>query len=262
MTEPKKQQHILDSSIDIRKWDSAASEYSAFIHGGDVFRRQLVDPVVFDWLGDVKGKAILDAGCGEGYLADLIHARGGQAFGIDGSKELIRIAMAHYPHLTDRFLYADLRNPFPFRDGQFDAAVFNLVLMDFHPISQALHESSRVLKLGGVLIIALLHPFFASGKLKKTFKEFILRKPPHYRIHTYQTPAKREWRVRGVSTSTTYYHRPLGEYADALREAGFILRDIEEPVFPASFPSESNFMELCKEVPLFLLLKAEKISKT
>ena len=44
-----------------------------------------------------------------------------------------------------------------------------------------------------------------------------------------------------------------------LREAGFMLTDLEEPVAPAAhLKGQSRFVKLCAEVPPFLLLRAEK----
>jgi len=39
-------------------------------------RRHLLNGVLLRMLGDVNGRRVLDAGCGEGYLSRLLAARG------------------------------------------------------------------------------------------------------------------------------------------------------------------------------------------
>lgn len=258
MTAPRKQLRSSDSDA----WEAAAEAWSRFIDAGDPFRTQLVDPVVFRFLGEVRGKKILDAGCGEGYLARALAERGAAITGVDGSVELIRIAKRK-SSASITFLAHDLRDPLPFRDREFDFVVCNLALQDFDPIEGAMREFSRVLTPQGTFAISILHPTFSScevsGGLQKDLKSFILQQVPHYKIVYYHTPHRDTWRVRGVGMETAYYHRSIEHYAEALRSAGFVITDLREPVFSKEFVrGKSNFMKLCAEVPPFLCVRAEK----
>lgn len=42
---------------------------------GDWAKRHLLNPVLLRMLGDVRGRRILDAGCGHGYLARMLAVR-------------------------------------------------------------------------------------------------------------------------------------------------------------------------------------------
>ncbi len=256
MTAPRKQLRSSDSDA----WEAAAEAWSRFIEAGDPFREQLVDPVVFGWLCEVRGKKILDAGCGEGYLARALAERGAAVIGIDGSAKLVEIAREK-SRAEIEFREHDLREPFPFRDHTFDAVVCNLALMDFDPIEDAIREFNRVLVSSGTLVISLLHPSFMSGKakgrLRKNVREFVLHKPPHHEILRYHTECRDAWHIQGVGVETAYYHRPLERYVRALRDAGFAITDLREPVFSKEFVrGKSNFIKLCAEVPPFLCIKA------
>jgi 2-polyprenyl-3-methyl-5-hydroxy-6-metoxy-1,4-benzoquinol methylase len=44
---------------------------------------------LLEWLGDVGGQWVLDAGCGEGYLARVLESAGSRVTGIDISPRLI-----------------------------------------------------------------------------------------------------------------------------------------------------------------------------
>ncbi len=246
---------------DIDKWDVVAKDWDRLITRGDSFRQELIDPKLIEWLKPLKGKTILDAGCGEGYLSNLLAGEGARVHGLDASRKLIEVAKNKYQNPQITFLEGDLKTPLPFPEGFFDAIVANLVLMDFDPIDRALHEFARVLKPGGLFIFTLLHPFFGRAALTKNWKEKILFKTPHYKLKEYVTPVARPRLINGLPSKTIVYHRPLEFYFKKLKDASFMVTDLEEPVFEKSFVKDkSNFMKLSVEIPPFLLVKAKKVT--
>ena len=52
---------------------------------GDMTHRYLLNPTIFSLLGDARDKAILDAGCGQGYLCRLLAKQGANVTGIEPS---------------------------------------------------------------------------------------------------------------------------------------------------------------------------------
>jgi len=59
----------LDQNQGTRIWDRNAEEWHRSYGERDPNRSDLLDPLILDLLGEVKGKRILDAGCGDGYLS-------------------------------------------------------------------------------------------------------------------------------------------------------------------------------------------------
>jgi 2-polyprenyl-3-methyl-5-hydroxy-6-metoxy-1,4-benzoquinol methylase len=75
-------------------WDAVAAEYEAWIA-----RREQAgiadDPIMarlLDLLGELDGRTVLDAGCGEGFLARVLAGRGARVTGVDLSPRLIGAA--------------------------------------------------------------------------------------------------------------------------------------------------------------------------
>lgn len=68
----------------IRAWGNAPQD-AALQHGdeGDFARQHLLNPALFSLLGDVQGKTILDAGCGQGYLCRMLAKRGAIVTGVE-----------------------------------------------------------------------------------------------------------------------------------------------------------------------------------
>lgn len=100
----------------------------------------------------VKGDKILDLGCGNGRLYELLKEKSVDYYGIDNSEKLIEIAKIRYPEV--KFLVADALN-LPFPDSFFDK-VFSIAVLHHIPSEELrlkfLEEIKRVLKPGGLLV--------------------------------------------------------------------------------------------------------------
>ncbi|MBN1170685.1 MAG: DUF1698 domain-containing protein [Micromonosporaceae bacterium] len=55
---------------------------------GDLAKRHLVNPVLLRMLGEVSGRRILDAGCGNGYLSRMLARRGASVVGVEPGRSL------------------------------------------------------------------------------------------------------------------------------------------------------------------------------
>jgi len=112
-------------------------------------------------LADLRGRRVLDAGCGTGTLAAALAQRDGcKVWGVDPSPEMLEVARARVP--ADVGLKAGRAEALPFRDGWFERAVLRLVV---HLVERprALAELRRVLAPGGWLAIATFDPTHFSG---------------------------------------------------------------------------------------------------
>mgnify|MGYP001386899604 CR=1 FL=1 len=113
-------------------WDHYSAEYSRWIgqrepvevEPGSIMGRLL------EILGDLNGREVLDAGCGEGYFSRVLAARGARVTGIDLSPRLIEIAQKKGPGRTIDYRLADLSQPVPDLEGHFNLIGSHLVLND------------------------------------------------------------------------------------------------------------------------------------
>ncbi len=82
-------------------YDAHAEAYQAYVkrheETGPEGDPMGVLPVLLSLLGDVAGQAVLDAGCGEGYLSRIVAARRARVMGIDLSPRLVALARAQSP---------------------------------------------------------------------------------------------------------------------------------------------------------------------
>lgn len=120
--------------------------------------------VVKAWLGDLKGRTVLDVGCGRGAFARALAAEGAQMTGIDPYGAAVEEARAAVPEGHFQVAGAEA---LPFADRSFDAVV---IVNALHHVpgpfmATALKEAARVSR-GPVLVIEPL----AAGSFFETMR--------------------------------------------------------------------------------------------
>ena len=181
-------------------------------------------PAVLDLVGDVRGRRILDAGCGSGPLAAELVARGADVTGFDGSPAMIDLARRRLGGTVPLTVH-DLAEPLPYEDESFDVVVASLVLHYLEDWDAPLAEIRRVLRPGGRLVASVNHPFAQ-----------VLNAPDddYFVTRLYSEDIE----LNGQTTELTFWHRPLREVVRAVTGAGLDLRVLDEPGPSTDTPPE------------------------
>ncbi len=96
----------------------------------------------------IRGKRLLEIGCGNGLFLQHCHEAGLLASGLEVDRESYDAAKRQYPHLD--IIHYDGLN-IPKEDQSFDIVVSYQVIEHVEDIEQTLKECSRVLKPGGMM---------------------------------------------------------------------------------------------------------------
>lgn len=229
----------------INSYDDFAAEYAQMVVRREEagIERDPIMPQFLTLIGDVSGLSVLDAGCGEGYLARILARRGAEVIGIDLAAHLIQMARAKDPEGSITYQVADLSQPLPAYHDHFDLIVSHFVLNDVSDYQGFLTTLGAVARHGGRLICSLNNPY-----------SFVVRGHITDYFDTGKAFAYRGMAAQGVKVP--FYQRTLGEYLDAFLAAGFQLqRLIDLPTPEGSFTRQSgNLIPEGVHFPFFMLL--------
>lgn len=218
-------------------------------------------PAVFELCGDVSGLDVLDLGCGEGYCSRELAARGARAVtGVELSGEMVQLARAQESELKQgiRYRQGDVTR-LEDADASYDLAV-GVFVYNYVTAAQMLasfREVRRVLRAGARFVFAVPHPAFAFVRRD--------RKPPFYfdvgaAGYFSGRDARFEGEIRrrdGTGLPVQMVHKTLGDYFDALRDAGFAaMPEVKElRVLPAHLALDPGFFSPVADVPLHLAMR-------
>jgi len=131
----------------------------------------------FEWvlrcLGEIKGKIVLDIGCGDGALTCRIAQKGAEVIGLDSSEDGIRLAKQIFSEkkIPARFILAGAYE-IPLESNSVDCAVLSEVIEHVLEPERILSEIQRVLKPGGKAVISTPYKFAETPKSEFHVKEY------------------------------------------------------------------------------------------
>lgn len=215
---------------------------------GWFFNEMLEMPATLELLGDVKGKKILDWGCGSGIYAKLLTKKGAKVKGFDISEEMIKIAKKENPGLDLR-VGSGLKIPFK---EEFDIVLASLAIHYVEDQNKVLKEISRVLKKGGYFIFSSGNPVAESRKPIKCGKKKI------YFLDNYFKERKiyAMWNINGKEIKVSAFHKTYETIINSLLKNGFEIVGYKD-AYPIK-KAKRIYPEFYKEytsVPIFCVWK-------
>lgn len=138
-------------------------------------RLALFDSLIDGW----QNKAVLDLGCGGGFMAEAMARRGARVTGIDPSSGTIASAWAHAKTSGLEIAY-DLGSgeSLPYADMAFDVVVCVDVFEHIKALDAVLAEISRVLRPGGLLLFDTINHTWLASIIMITLGEDVTRMIP------------------------------------------------------------------------------------
>jgi SAM-dependent methyltransferase len=235
-------------------WDASAQAWIDAI-GDDPNRNVLLDPEMLDVCGDVRGKRVLDVGCGEGRFCRMLAGRGAEATGIDPTPGLI--AEAERRGAAGAYVRG-VAEQLPFADAAYDLVISYVTLVDIAGYREAIAEMTRVLRPGGSLVACNLGFVTATPAApgESPWVRDAGGKRLYYRIDRYAEEFASRLAWAGIDIIN--WHRPQSAYMQAYLGAGLLLRDFREPVPTDESLRDDDYFEDWFRVPLFNIMRWEK----
>jgi ubiquinone/menaquinone biosynthesis C-methylase UbiE len=195
-----------------RIYDEFAERYEK--HAETAFWNAHYDrPAVLSLVGDVRGRRVLDAGCGPGIYAEELVARGADVTAVDASAGMVELTRRRLGDGADVRMH-DLNAPVHWlADASIDTVVSALVWHYVDNRGGALREFHRVLRPGGHAVISCQHPTC----------DWLYHGGSYFAVE----PKTEYW--SSLDVSFTSWRMPLTVVCDEFADAGFVIERLLEP---------------------------------
>lgn len=167
-------------------------------------------------LGNIKGKKILEIGCGGAQCGIAMAKKGAKVIGIDISEKQLEFAkkLAQRNKVRIKFYLGDIKNLKQIKSESQDIVFSAWALHYVDNLTKCFKEVYRVLRKGGLFIFSLDHPFFRTA---------IKTKESYFKTGEYTEV------FSDKSKKFVAYTHTVSELFNTLVGEGFIVKKIVEP---------------------------------
>jgi SAM-dependent methyltransferase len=214
-------------------WDGQARDYyaehGAFLGDADfVWGPENLREAAAHLLGEVRGRRVLEVGCGAAQCSRWLQANGAHPVALDLSAEQLAqgLLLNESTGVAVPLAQADAQQ-LPFADESFDLVCSAYGAVPFVADSAAvMREAARVLRPGGRWVFSTTHPF----------RWCFLDDPGPAGLVVESSYFDRRAYVEQDDGGTATYvehHRTIGDRVREIVAAGLVLEDLVEPEWPA-----------------------------
>jgi ubiquinone/menaquinone biosynthesis C-methylase UbiE len=211
-------------------------------------------PAIRALLPDLRGRSVLDLGCGYGWFCRWARQNGAaQVLGIDVSEKMLARGRAATQDAAITYTRADMEH-LELPQESFDLVYSSLALHYIENLDGLLSQVYRSLASGGSLVFSVEHPIYTAPA------------DPHWTVsasghktwpvdgYLEEGPRSTDWLAKGVIKQ----HRTLATYINLLLRLGFALAHVEEwgPT-DGQIAARPNLAEE-RQRPPFLLVSARR----
>ncbi|MCK4352684.1 methyltransferase domain-containing protein [candidate division WOR-3 bacterium] len=176
-------------------------------------------------LGTVRGKKIIEIGCGGGQCSIVFAKQGAKCTGIDISVEQLKFAekLAKRNKVKVKFVHGIFQDLNQFKSNSYDIVFSAFALLYSSDILSIFKQVYRILKKNGIFVFSLNHPFYDTVN-PKTFKieNRYFKTGKHIEIETWPDGTKHKF---------VMYKRKVSDIFNALVKSKFFVEKIIEPLY-------------------------------
>ena len=244
-------------------WNSEAAAYEAFNSAPDSYSRTIERPCIQGLLPELKGKAVLDLGCGTGIFTFLLEQFApAELVGLDLSEGMLEIARekARKQGSMAQFVQGDASHASERLGRRFDLVFSSTMTHYIADLDGLFADIARCLQPDGRCILSVIHPVYSA--------QYPIGRGDRF-------PEDDEWTVRYLDRRERAYiqpwieyndecenrlsrsvHHTFGDYVGAIVGAGLRLCGVHEPMPPEEWKKHCpGRYEGFIETPTYMILE-------
>ena len=235
-------------------WDQAAAAYLAgaqlptdVVHYGP----DIGTEADFRLLGDVKGKRVLELGCGGAQNSIAFAKQGAIAIGVDLSAEMLAAArrLCDKEEVRVELRQGDMADLAFVRADSVDLVLSAYAFGYVDDLNRVFRQVHRVLRVGAPLVFSMPHPAYHLIDGDHPDQPLLVR-----RSYFDTEPLEFEW----FGATFTDFRHPIADLHTALVRASFSVDTLLEPKPNAAGPRSQHWQEAFRYVPRTLIVRARK----
>lgn len=246
----KKAQNIYDNSTFYNEYKEMRST--------NLNANELIEiPIIKKMLPDLKGKKILDLGCGNGTMSRYFIENGAtKVLALDISQNMINEAKEKNSLEGITYVIDGMENLDKINE-KFDLVFSSLAFHYVEDFNKLIKDISNLLNNNGVLLFSQEHPTVTATILNPDQKKYVtIGDNRYYYLNNYNNNGKRllHWNVDGV----VKYHRNFSLTLNTIMNNNFELLQIEESTASKEAIELIEKYKYQKDRPYFLFVKAKR----
>lgn len=214
-------------------------------------------PIMKEMLPDLKGKKILDLGCGNGGMSKYFIEQGAKSvLAIDLSTNMINEAKEKNGDENITYVVLGMEDISKI-EGKFDVVFSSLAFHYIKDYNKLIKEIYDLLEDEGILIYSQEHPIATASKYHKEMKSYtFIDEKRYYVVSDYNDNGERKlfWNVDGVIK----YHRNFSCIINTLIANNFTLQEVRESTASEEAIKLNSKYENQKDRPYFMFIRASK----
>jgi SAM-dependent methyltransferase len=211
-------------------------------------------PALRALLPDLRGRKVLDLGCGYGWFCRWARGAGAaEVLGIDVSEKMLARARADTVDAAISYQRADLEGV-ELPQGAFDLVYSSLAVHYIEDMGRLMAQVYRSLVPGGSLVFSTEHPIFSAPTRPQWTLDAEGRKIWPLNNYLDEGPRTTDWLAPGVIR----HHRTIATTVNLLLRAGFAISHLEEwGPSEAQIAAQPNWADE-RHRPAFLIVAARR----
>lgn len=220
-------------------------------------------PTMFAMLPELKGKKVLDLGCGMGeHLAYYLSQGASKVVGLDLSELMLKKAeedlTKHWQKERDFVLFCSPMEALDQMPEQgFDVVVSSFAFHYIEDFADLLAKISSKMTACGTLIFSQEHPIVTCYRNGYRWEKNEQKKQVAYRLNYYRDEGERDrsWFQQSFKT----FHRTMATIFNQLIQADFEITQVEEPMLANKPEWHNEFKDLQHRPPLLFVKAVKKL---